>query len=58
MSEAPADQSFRISVKDTSYVRLRTNNPAIVGKVAKALGKDAVIRTKGEDGKYHVVPAA
>ena len=52
---APADQSFRISVKDSSYVRLRTNDPDVVARVAKALGKGAVVRAKGEDGKFHAL---
>ena len=52
---APADQSFRISVKDQSYVRLRTNDPDVVARVAKALGKGAVVRAKGEDGKFHAL---
>jgi len=52
---APADQAFRISVKDQSYVRLRTNNPDVVARVAKALGKGAVVRVKGEDGRFHAL---
>ena len=56
MSEAtePTEmKAYRIGVPNKSYVRLRTNDEAAPAKVARALGKGAVVRTKGEDGKWH-----
>lgn len=55
MSEATPMKQYRIGVPNKAYVRIRCDDEAIVGKVAKALGKGAVIRTKGEDGKFHAV---
>jgi len=54
MSEATMTH-VRMTVRNgdnETHIRMRSTDPDTIAKVHKALGKDVVVKTKGEDGKY------